>query len=188
MQLRHCSNRTNRAQDLAVAKVTTAFGTLGAVQHNKALSPEQNDHIRGVLEKIIEEHDGVVSRAAKVLGVSHSLLFEIRDGRRGAGTKVLTALAQYTGRSIDDLMGRPPVVREPSEHHEGDELQHHPLWSSVLLEFQASAARRGEQLIEDVVREMATASLSRAYRVLTVAGLRRLYEALMQMREDDPAA
>lgn len=158
------------------------------MQHNKALSPEQNDHIREVLEKIIAEHDGVVSRAAKVLGVSHSLLFEIRDGRRGAGTKVLTALAQYTGRSVDDLMGRPAVVMERAERHEGDELHHHPLWSSVLQEFQASAARRGERLNDDVVREMASASFSRTYSVLTVTSLRRLYEALMQMRDDNPAA
>jgi len=146
---------------------------LEPVQHTKALTPEQNDRIREL-----------VTHAGKALGISHSMLHEIVEGRRGAGMRMLQALSKHTGRTVDDLLGV-EVERTRDGQHEGDALGEHPLWSSVLSEFRASAERRQEKINEDVIREMAQASFSRTYSVLTVAGIRRVYDALMQLQEDD---
>jgi transcriptional regulator with XRE-family HTH domain len=74
---------------------------------SKALEPEQNEALRTLVRKIIDDDfAGKVSVAAKSLGVSHSLIFEFLDGRRGLGMKALEGLANYTGRSIDGLLGR----------------------------------------------------------------------------------
>ena len=44
--------------------------------------------------------------AAKRIWVSQSLLQEFLYGGRGAGMKLLDAVSAYTGRSIEDLLGR----------------------------------------------------------------------------------
>ncbi len=160
-----------------------------ATQSTKALQPDQNERLREVLRKIVAEHDGVVSRAAKTIGVSHSLIFEVLDGRRGAGTKLLQALSDYTGRSTDDLLGREVrVEREGQELHEGDSVGSHPDLPRVRAEFVARAERRGERVIPEVLEEALTFSMSRLPPRLSVEFLRRLYEAVLQAREDNPEA
>jgi hypothetical protein len=78
---------------------------------NKALAPETNERLRKLVKEIVDkDFDGKKTLAARGLGISHSLVFEFLDGGRGAGSKFLDALADYTGKSIDELMGRAPAT------------------------------------------------------------------------------
>jgi hypothetical protein len=78
--------------------------------HNKSLEPDQNDALRALVRELIDrDFDGKVSVAAKAEPpISHSLLFEFLDGRRGAGVKLLNWISARTGRGIDELLGRTP--------------------------------------------------------------------------------
>lgn len=75
---------------------------------NKALTPEQNDVLRAIVRDVIDrQFGGVVSVAAQATPkISHSLLFEFLDGRRGAGMKLLEWISARTDRGMDDLLGR----------------------------------------------------------------------------------
>jgi transcriptional regulator with XRE-family HTH domain len=75
----------------------------------KALGPDQNERLRDMLREILErDFGGNKSEAARRIGVSQAFVAEFLSGNRGAGNKLLRALADYTGRSTDDLLGRPP--------------------------------------------------------------------------------
>jgi transcriptional regulator with XRE-family HTH domain len=81
---------------------------------NKALDPEQNEGVRRFTQRLVDlGYDGNVSAAAEALGVSQSLLYEFLKGTRGAGMKLLEGLADVTGASLDEVMGRPPPRPKP---------------------------------------------------------------------------
>jgi hypothetical protein len=96
---------------VSVAKVTDAIATVGVVQ-TKALTPEQNEALRKVVRQIVDaQFGGKVSVAAKgPPKISHSMLFEFLNGNRGAGLRLLEWISARTnGKSIDELLGRPPA-------------------------------------------------------------------------------
>lgn len=156
------------------------------MQTSKALTHEQNEALRSVLRGIVEkDFGGVKLRAAKALGISHSLLTEILAGHRGAGTKMLTAISNYTRRSIDDLMGHDfHTTRDPATARDGDELGQHPDFPAALLEFRAKMERRGTRVDESIIAEERTVSFSRALPRVSAEFVAGLYEALLQARED----
>lgn len=74
------------------------------------MPPDRHAVARRVLRDWVDrECAGMTARAAKRLGVSSTLVHEVMSGERGAGMKLLDALADETGRSIDELVGRTPA-------------------------------------------------------------------------------
>lgn len=90
----------------AIAKVGFVSGASG-----KSLGTDANEKLRATLETLVrEQFEGNRAAAARRLGVSQSLVQEFLGGTRGAGTKLLKAISDFTHRPIDELMGRPALV------------------------------------------------------------------------------
>ena len=74
---------------------------------SKSLRDDQNERLRGILRDLVDaKFGGSASAAARELGIAQSLVSEFLTGGRGAGPKLLNAVAEHTGRSLDDLYGR----------------------------------------------------------------------------------
>lgn len=103
-------------------------GTLPDVR-NKSLPLSQNEAARAFVRALVDsEFEGNTNAAAKKLGLSQSMLYEFLDGTRGAGMKLLNAVAVHTRRTIDEVVGRPPQIALPL----GDEEPAHqniPGWT-----------------------------------------------------------
>jgi len=86
---------------------------MAAAKSSKSLQPEQNERIRGFVQRLIDDRfAGNVTAAAEKIGVSQSLLYEFLKGTRGAGMKLLGHVAEYSGWSIDDIVNGAPSSGE----------------------------------------------------------------------------
>lgn len=148
----------------------------------KSLPANEQERVRALLRAIVDQHGGVVLHASKALGVSHSLVHEVLGGGRGAGTKLLRALSEHTGRSIDDILNG--VERDPAPR-EGDRLGDHQDFKPRMAELQQKLERRGTTPDPVILGEMRDWSGSRALPRLTTEFLLRVYEALQQAHEDN---
>jgi hypothetical protein len=138
----------------------------------KALTHEQNESLREIVREVIQRDFGgkVSVAAAKDPKISHSLLFEFLDDRRGAGMKLLEWISARTGRGIDDLLGRVVAtvyaeseVPEASnaagwdeaEREAREENPHYPpwLWEKVRG---ARSLRLASPVTKDAVAELAS--------------------------------
>lgn len=101
---------------------------------SKSLKPEQNERLRAILTELIDAtFAGNVAAAARAMGLSQSLFVEFLRGARGAGPKLINAIADHTGRSIDDLYGR-QVVAVPDGSRAYQRLRDHPDWAAAREE------------------------------------------------------
>jgi hypothetical protein len=134
----HCSYSNSAVKPEDVATVTEEHVYPISV-HSKALKPEQNEALRRIVRKIIDEDfEGKVSVASKKLGVSHSLIFEFLDGRRGLGMKALEGISNYTGRSIDELLGRRTTFAPSAPSEDSTPLYRNAQgWPDVLTQLRA---------------------------------------------------
>ena len=148
----------------------------------KSLSHEQNEHLRGILKKLVdEEFGGVDTRAAKALGVSQPLVSVFLNGGGGAGPKLIQAIADYTGRSIDDLYGR-PVLPLPTGGYQV--LGQHPDYPIALAE---ALARPSRLLRPSQIEAVGGVALSKPPAHLTRDFILRMAEALAEAEPfDDP--
>jgi transcriptional regulator with XRE-family HTH domain len=146
----------------------------------KALEGPANERLREVVRALVEQDfDGNRAGAARRLGVSQSYVQEFLAGTRGAGRKLLEGLADYTGRSIDDLMGR--RTKKPG----AATLGQHPDWPAK----EAEARKRYGRAIEGrYFDKAARTSGTELPEVLTVEFVRRMAEAWQQAELDqDPS-
>lgn len=82
--------------------------------HGKQFSVEQNDALRALVREIVVERFGSnKSKAAEALGVTGAALGEFLASKRGIGNKLLSGLANLTGRSRGDLLGEEDTSEEP---------------------------------------------------------------------------
>lgn len=154
----------------------------------RALPREQNERLRVVLREIIaKDFDGVISHAATKLKVSHATLSDVLSGKRGVGQKLLNALADHRHASIDELLGRRAVVYDLAEYRSGSKLGQHPQWTAAALELRRKIARRGAAVDESAMQDLEGVALSRSVTVLTAEFLMRVYDALLQARDDNAA-
>lgn len=74
------------------------------------------EHVARELDALVKERfDGNQTRAAKQLGISQPHLSALIAGEgRGPGLSVLILLRHFTNRSIDALLGLPPLPEEES--------------------------------------------------------------------------
>lgn len=78
----------------------------------KSLSPEQNAQARSFTRKLVDDRfGGNASEAARTLGVSVGTLADFLRGDKGAGAKLLDAVARWGHTSVDEVIGRPRPER-----------------------------------------------------------------------------
>jgi transcriptional regulator with XRE-family HTH domain len=85
---------------------------VAAARAKKKIDDAYIAHVARELAKLVDERfDGNQTRAAKALGMSQPHLSHLIAGTsgRGPGLSVLILLRHYTNRSIDSLLGLPPL-------------------------------------------------------------------------------
>lgn len=79
----------------------------------KGLTDEQKEHLRGILQPIVNERfSGNATQAAKAMRLTQPQISQILLGSksaRGAGVSALVRIRAYTRIAIDDLLGLPPL-------------------------------------------------------------------------------
>lgn len=109
----------------------------------RALPREQNERLRALLREIIaQDFDGGLSKAAEKLGVTHATVSDVLNGKRGVGQKLLNGMAEHTGRSLDDLLGRPAVVYDADQVRRGSRVGQHPGYAVAAAELRRKLQRR----------------------------------------------
>lgn len=104
----------------------------------KSLTPDRNEHLRALVTELVRtDFDGNRASAARGLKVSQSYIQEFLGGSRGAGRKLLEALSDYTKRSVDDMLGRPTLERDPVQ----GTLGAIPGWAEAFAEAQRKYGR-----------------------------------------------
>lgn len=144
-----------------------------APKTTKSLSPAQNEHLREVLRELVaKDFNNNQSAAAKALGVTQSLVSEVLAGGRGVGPKFIQNLADYTGRTIDELYGRAPLPRI----HSGMEVigRRHD-WPAV----RAEAVKKARTVSAVDIDRVGDVALSQPPDTLTVEFVLRMAEALL---------
>jgi transcriptional regulator with XRE-family HTH domain len=80
---------------------------------SKALERRYAEHLASVLKPIVERDFENQTQAARAMGIAQSHLSQILMGE-GAGIAVLIRVRAFTGMSLDQLLGLPPL-RVPVE-------------------------------------------------------------------------
>lgn len=76
-------------------------------RRGKALESKASDAARAFARELVDrEFAGNVSHAAKAIGVAQPTLAEFLNRKRQLGVVLWLALADYSGRSLDDIAGR----------------------------------------------------------------------------------
>lgn len=85
------------------------------------LSKEQVEAVRRLTERLLAEDFKNQSEMARALGVSPSTINHLVNEKdeRGPGLVFVLALRDYTGLSLDEILGLAPPRRRPAD----DELQ-----------------------------------------------------------------
>jgi hypothetical protein len=108
--------------------------TLCGMKATKALDKDQVARVRDLAARLVRErHGGNVSAAARALGVSQAALNDLVTGNRGAGLRLATAIVDYAGVSLDEIIrgGRVPSPSGPREPSSGSTPTMSPLRSSI---------------------------------------------------------
>jgi transcriptional regulator with XRE-family HTH domain len=78
---------------------------LGVVK-TRALDDSRNEAVRATVRALMRDrYEGNLSRTARAIGVSPSLLSELLAGSRGAGMRFVQKLSAITGQPLDVLIG-----------------------------------------------------------------------------------
>lgn len=156
-------------------RIAIAIGALATLDGmaTKSLRPEQNERLREIVRDLIARNfAGNGTAAAKALGVTQGLVSEFLSGGRGAGPKLIQGLADYTGRSIDDLYGRPALALAAGGHQLiGSRADWPPTRDAVIA--------KNRRLTPPDVERVAGVSLSQPPEKLTEEFVTRLAEALL---------
>ncbi len=75
----------------------------------KALSPEQNEHLRVLMKKLLQRF--TQQQLADVLELTQASISGFLSGRVGTSMNVAKHVAELTGRSLDDVL----ALRDPGE-------------------------------------------------------------------------
>lgn len=99
------------AKRQAVSRQTLAKREDGAAMlqtmKTKSLDPSDGAAVREHLVAVVQgDFAGNMSHAAKALGVSVTMVFDVLNEKRGAGIKLLSALAKHRDVPIEAILGR----------------------------------------------------------------------------------
>jgi transcriptional regulator with XRE-family HTH domain len=152
----------------------------------KALDRSRNEELRKFLRQWIADNcDGNDTKAAERFGVSQPLVSGFLAGGKGAGPKLLEGIADATGRTVDELLGRTRrVAYEPGENrrYPVSALGNHPDWARLRSEFIASQRKTpNPHLLEQV----AHAQFSNMPERLAVSTVQRAYDMAVDLYGED---
>lgn len=86
---------------------------IAVMSAKKTYPDEESERVRALLRELLErDFQGNQSQAARVLGLTQSMINLVINGQRNPGTEVLDALSEYTGRAGDNIRGRLPRYRD----------------------------------------------------------------------------
>lgn len=124
---------------------------MAPAQNTKALDAPSREAARAFLRRFVDERfDGNHTRAATALGVSQAYVSDLLSGAKGAGSKILLALAEKTGVSLDVVLGR--TSRVPDQvSPEDDPAERYP--NRVTAAKLAKDLGVDERAIESVGRD-----------------------------------
>jgi transcriptional regulator with XRE-family HTH domain len=106
-------------------------GPRGTDRGSKSLVDAANERVRAATRAYVRDrHGNNASAAARELGVSQPMLSEFMAGTRGAGPRLLNAIADATGYSLDYLHGR----TDSPTGIIGERFLDHPDWARVAAE------------------------------------------------------
>lgn len=84
-------------------------------RRGKALESKASDAARTFARGLVDrDFKGNVSNAAKAMGVAQPTLAEFLNRKRQLGVVLWLALAEYSGRSLDEIAGRKPATTLPA--------------------------------------------------------------------------
>ena len=84
-------------------------------RRGKALESKASDAARTFARGLVDrDFNGNVSNAAKAMGVAQPTLAEFLNRKRQLGVVLWLALAEYSGRSLDEIAGRKPETTLPA--------------------------------------------------------------------------
>lgn len=146
--------------------------TLRTMASSKSLTASQNEHLRGVVRRLVAEtFGGNASQAARAFGVTQSLVSEFLGGGRGAGPKLVQGVADYTGSTIDALYGRHGAPQSVGLLPIG----RHPEWPAA----RAAALARARTVRPEDIERVADVVLPHRPQHLSEDLVLRLAEALL---------
>ena len=158
------------------------LGSMTSKTQGKSLTRDQNEHLREVVRDLIEkDFGGITARAAVAFGVRQPTLSNFLNHSLGAGPKLIQGIANYTGRSIDSLYGR-PELNLPSGGYQL--LGQHPQWKTALAE---ATERRSRLVRVSQLEAVAAVALSKPPEHLTADFIIGMAEAFAKAEPfDDP--
>lgn len=112
------------------------------------LTKEQNDRVRQELRRQLAESKYTRFGLAHVLKVSPGQLSQFLNGKTGAGIKLLAAMSRWSGKPIDEILGKqkPDLAEEYSALK--SELEYEKERNAKLSEALASVLK----LVDDAAR------------------------------------
>lgn len=130
----------------------------------------RDERLRELLRELRVKH-GSNAEVARQIGVESATITEALNTNRGVGLEVMIALADYTGRTLDDLAGRPP---RPS----GFCLASLPRWPSVRAEAEQRLAHMRPEVVSAALDKVALFTIPEPMIALTGLFIARLAEAV----------
>lgn len=127
--------------------------------------------LRGLLRELKETRFKSNAALARALGVEGPTVTEILNEKRGVGLEVLEAIADLTGRSLDDLCGRPVV-------HAGT-LAAHPRWATARGDAERQLGHVRADVLRAALDRVGQFALPQQPVVLTGLFVARLAEAVI---------
>lgn len=154
--------------------------------HGKSLSQQQNDNARAFIKSVIDEDfEGKQTDAARKWQLSQSSISGFLSGIRGAGMKLLRAVSEYRGTTIDAILGGAEVAGAPSAKERRESRQaRYPNQESAIDVWTSQRQREGDEqsVLESVVAEVRSMQLDSEGDLSPAEWMDRLDEAARKAR------
>lgn len=129
---------------LTVATATaprTTFVPMGTAKKTRNGKIERDERLRAVLKEL-EVQCGSTAELARRMKVSGPAITEILGGSRGVGLDMMVAMADYTGQTLDALMGRPAKANH---------LAALPQWPKARVEAEKRLAHLRPEIVSEAL-------------------------------------
>lgn len=138
---------------------------------DKAKKIARDERLRRALQDLHDTRFKSNAALARALGVEGPTITEILNGKRGVGLEVMESLADLTGRSLDELAGRPVRGRVC--------LADLPQWSDARDEAQKRLAHVRPEVAREALDRVASFALPPTSVALTGLFVAKLAEAII---------
>lgn len=132
---------------------------------------ERDARLRAMLLDLKTTRYKTTAALARALGVEGPTITEALNEKRGVGLELMLALADLTGRTLDDLAGRPP-------QSSGFDLASLPRWPGVRAEAERRLAHMRPEVASSALDKVARFSIPEPMIALTGLFVARLAEAV----------